>query len=264
MGEGPLGHENPSSAPGRDRRTAHRDRLRALELGNNVVIDFGLGVETSALRYGRRQQTSARWWSCATSNSHPAEQRRRLDLRQAEAPHTTWPMSDEELAEWAANIDIPTPGELDGSEPIERTTGWIPTWDEWRAHRWPPSLRLTRDRGWSQSAWRCSPKRRTSWGRPHASATLPAHILAACVESATLTRANPPRNSLVSTYGQLVIIKVRLVVSAVQAAPVLLHQATGKDVHTGQPSSRPQPPSRAVAASEPLFGVVADPLLVGS
>jgi hypothetical protein len=36
----------------------------------------------------------------------PAEQRRRLDQRQAEAAHTTWPMSDEELA-GAANIDIP-------------------------------------------------------------------------------------------------------------------------------------------------------------
>ena len=42
----------------------------------------------------------------------PAEQRRRLDHRQAEALHTIWPMSDKELAEWAAKIDIPTPGEL--------------------------------------------------------------------------------------------------------------------------------------------------------
>jgi hypothetical protein len=30
----------------------------------------------------------------------PAEQRRRLDQRQAEASHTSWPMSDEELAQW--------------------------------------------------------------------------------------------------------------------------------------------------------------------
>jgi len=29
----------------------------------------------------------------------PAEQRKRLDQRQAEAPHITWPMSADELAE---------------------------------------------------------------------------------------------------------------------------------------------------------------------
>ena len=41
-------------------------------------------------------------------------------------------------------------------------------------------------------------KRRTSWGQPHASAILPAHILAAS-SSATSTTVSPPRNSLVST-----------------------------------------------------------------
>ena len=70
----------------------------------------------------------------------PAEQRRRLDHRQAESPHTTWPMSDKELAEWAAKIDIPTPGELDGSEPIDDPPAGFATWDEWCRHRWPPSV----------------------------------------------------------------------------------------------------------------------------
>jgi polyphosphate kinase 2 (PPK2 family) len=37
-----------------------------------------------------------------------AEQRRRLDQRQAEAPHTTWHISDEELAEWSASFDTLT------------------------------------------------------------------------------------------------------------------------------------------------------------
>ena len=58
----------------------------------------------------------------------------------AEAPHTTWHMSDEELVEWAGNIDIPTPGELDGSEPIDDPPAGFPTWDDWRRHRWPPSV----------------------------------------------------------------------------------------------------------------------------
>ena len=41
----------------------------------------------------------------------PAEQRSRLAQREAEAAHTTWRMSGEELAGWAARIDIPTPEE---------------------------------------------------------------------------------------------------------------------------------------------------------
>jgi hypothetical protein len=49
-------------------------------------------------------------------------------------------MSDKELAEWAAKIDIPTPGELDGSEPLDDPPAGFATWDEWCRHRWPPSV----------------------------------------------------------------------------------------------------------------------------
>jgi len=48
--------------------------------------------------------------------------------------------SDEELAEWAANIDVPTPGELDGSEPIDDPPAGFTTWTEWREDRWPLSV----------------------------------------------------------------------------------------------------------------------------
>ena len=114
--------------------------LRALELGINVVIDYGLWGrdERSALRQAAADlgaTVEMRYFELT-----PAEQRRRPDKRQAEAPHTTWPMSDEELAEWAAKIDIPTPGELDGSEPIDDPPAGFATWDEWRGHRWPPSV----------------------------------------------------------------------------------------------------------------------------
>jgi hypothetical protein len=49
-------------------------------------------------------------------------------------------MSEEELVEWAAIISIPTPGELDGSEPIDKPPAGFATWDDWRSHRWPPSV----------------------------------------------------------------------------------------------------------------------------
>jgi hypothetical protein len=50
-------------------------------------------------------------------------------------------MSDDELAEWAAKIDVPTPAELDGSEPIGDPPSGHATWTEWRRHRWPGSVR---------------------------------------------------------------------------------------------------------------------------
>ena len=114
--------------------------LRALQLGISVVVDFGLWGrdERSALRQAAADLGAAvemRYFELP-----PTEQRRRLDRRQAEEPHTTWHMSDEELTEWAAIISIPTQGELDGSEPIDVPPAGFATWDEWRRHRWPPSI----------------------------------------------------------------------------------------------------------------------------
>lgn len=39
---------------------------------------------------------------------------------------------------WAATFDVPTTGELDGSEPVDDPPDGLSTWDEWRADRWPP------------------------------------------------------------------------------------------------------------------------------
>ncbi len=114
--------------------------LRALELGINVVIDFGLWSrdERSALRQAAVDLGAAvEMHYCELT---PAEQRRRLDRRQAEDPHKTWHMSDEELATWAAIIDVPRLGELDGSEGVDDPPAGFATWDEWRRHRWPPSI----------------------------------------------------------------------------------------------------------------------------
>ncbi|MFD1082654.1 ATP-binding protein [Micromonospora andamanensis] len=135
-----YGHENPPPAQAVIEGLLIQIGLRALELGINVVIDFGLWSrdERSALRQAAADldaRVQLRYFALT-----PAEQRSRRDRRQADAPHTTWPMSDEELAEWAATIDIPTPGELDGSEPIDGPPPGFTTWHEWRTHRWPPSV----------------------------------------------------------------------------------------------------------------------------
>jgi predicted kinase len=135
-----YGHENPPSAQAVIEGRLIQIGLRALELGNNVVIDYGLWGrdERSALRQAaadRGATAELRYFELT-----PAEQRRRLDRRQTDAPGTTWPMSHEELAQWAARFDVPTPGELDGAESIDDPPAGFATWDEWRGHRWPSSV----------------------------------------------------------------------------------------------------------------------------
>jgi predicted kinase len=134
-----YGHENPDAAQRVIEGRLIEIGLRSLELGNNVVIDYGLWSrdERSALRQAAADlgaTVEMRYFELPA-----AEQRKRLDQRQAEAPHTTWPMSDEELVEWAATIEIPTPGELDGTEPIDDPPPGFATWHDWRNHHWPPT-----------------------------------------------------------------------------------------------------------------------------
>ena len=133
-------HENPPAASDVIEGRLIQIGLRALELGNDVIIDFGLWSrdERSALRQAAADLgalVELRYFQLT-----PAEQRRRHDLRLAEAPDTTWPMSGEELARWATYMNVPTPGELDGSEPIDDPPAGFRTWERWRAHRWPPSV----------------------------------------------------------------------------------------------------------------------------
>ena len=135
-----YGQDNPPAAQDVIEGRLVQIGLRALELGNNVVIDYGLWGrdERSALRQAAADRDAL--VEMVYFDLTPAEQRRRLDQRVAEESHTTWDMSDDELAEWAANIDVPTPGELDGSELLDDPPAGYTTWDEWREHRWPPTV----------------------------------------------------------------------------------------------------------------------------
>lgn len=132
-----YGRENPPSATAVIEGRLIEIALRALELGTDVVLDFGLWSrdERSALRRAAADRGAAvevRYLALP-----PAEQRARLDRRQASEPHTTWPISDDELTAWAAVIEVPTPGELDGTEPVGDPPDGCATWDEWRGRRWP-------------------------------------------------------------------------------------------------------------------------------
>jgi predicted kinase len=136
-----FGPENPASASDVIEGLLIRLGMRALELGTNVVLDFGLWSrnERSALRQAAADVGASvvmYYFELA-----PDEQRKRLDQRQAEAPHETWPISDQELAESAAKFEIPSAAELDGSEPVDQPPDGFADWDEWSQDRWPPSVR---------------------------------------------------------------------------------------------------------------------------
>lgn len=135
-----YGLANPSSASDVIEGRLIDIGLRTLQLGTNVVVDFGLWGrdERSALRQAAADLSASvemRYFELT-----PAEQRRRLDQRQADEPHTTWHMSDEELDRWAGIIDVPTPGELDGGEPLDGPPPGFANWVDWRRRRWPPSI----------------------------------------------------------------------------------------------------------------------------
>jgi predicted kinase len=134
-----YGEDNPASASDIIEGRLIEVGMRALQLGTNVVIDFGLWSrdERSALRQAAADigaSVEIRYFELP-----PDEQRQRIAKRLAEGPDDTWPMSEEELTEWSSKFDIPTAGELDGSEPVGDPPGGFATWRDWTAYRWPPS-----------------------------------------------------------------------------------------------------------------------------
>ena len=145
-----YGRENPPSASDVIEGRLIQIGLRALELGVNVVLDFGLWSrdERSALRQAAADVGAA--VQIFYFDITPAEQRKRLDARLAEAPHETWPTSDQELAAWSSKFDTPTSGEIDGSEPIGEPPNGFTTWREWTDMRWPPSVAISNAAAWRE------------------------------------------------------------------------------------------------------------------
>jgi predicted kinase len=135
-----YGHENPQSASDVVEGRLIQIGMRALKLGVNVIIDYGLWGrdERSALRQAAAE-IRASVVICYFQLS-PEEQQARLARRLVDVPHETWPISEKELADWASKFDVPTSGELDGSDPIGDPPSGFATWREWSAHRWPMSV----------------------------------------------------------------------------------------------------------------------------
>src|SRR5437764_6605252 len=113
-----FGPENPAPASDVIEGRLVELGMRALKLGVNVVLDFGLWSrdERAALRQAAAD-VGASVVMCYFEVV-PDEQGKRLDQRLAESPNETWPMSVEELAEYAAKFETPSAAELDGTEPV--------------------------------------------------------------------------------------------------------------------------------------------------
>jgi predicted kinase len=110
--------------------------LRALELGTNVVLDFGL--------WGRDERSALRWLATSVGASCqviylPIDadvQRARIAHRQATASHSTFPMAEGDIARWREQFQEPDAAELRGGKIPSSPPGW-PGWPEWAADRWP-------------------------------------------------------------------------------------------------------------------------------
>ncbi|MEV6344349.1 ATP-binding protein [Actinoplanes sp. NPDC051851] len=121
--------------------------LRALHLGVNVVLDFGLWS---------RDERSALRWLAATAGAacqviylpvEPDVQRARIAHRQATAPHTTVPMSEAEIGTWRGMFQAPDAAELGGDGVPGPPPGW-PGWFEWAVDRWPSLAHGDASRAW--------------------------------------------------------------------------------------------------------------------
>jgi len=110
--------------------------LQALQLGTNVVLDFGL--------WSRDERWALRWLAASAGASCRVVylpigkdvQRARIADRQATAPHTTFPMTEADIDEWRKLFQAPGAAELRGRTIPDPPPGW-PGWPEWAADRWP-------------------------------------------------------------------------------------------------------------------------------
>ena len=110
--------------------------MRAVELGTNVVFDFGF--------WGKDERSALRWIAGAVGARSQVvylpidheEQRRRVTNRFATTPEQTFHMSDGELEQSRAQFQAPDEEELRGSR-IPPVPPDHASWSAWASQRWP-------------------------------------------------------------------------------------------------------------------------------
>ena len=116
--------------------------LQVLASGSSVVLDFGCW--SAEERYAIRYLTEAAGgdFQLVLVEADEQERRRRADQRWAEAPHTTFPMTDADHDRFLAGYQLPSSPELAGG-PIPSPPDGSNDWPQWASGRWP-TLPLTR------------------------------------------------------------------------------------------------------------------------
>ena len=113
--------------------------LRALRLGYNVVLDFGL--------WAKDERTALRWLASTAGGEcklvyvaiDEGDQQERIRRRYATAPESTFPMTEADLAEYRTIFQTPDADELSGST-LDPPPPGFDSWSAWAAEWWPTSL----------------------------------------------------------------------------------------------------------------------------
>ena len=113
--------------------------LRALRHGLDVVLDFGVWskVERTALRALAAEAGAT--CELVYLEVDEEQQRRWRDRRVAEAPETTFFITDEDLEVYRRQFEPPDAGELSGAPLDEPPTGFA-SWRSWASEWWPTSM----------------------------------------------------------------------------------------------------------------------------
>jgi predicted kinase len=112
--------------------------LRALQLGTNVVLDFGVWArdERSALHH-LALAAGARF-QLVYMEVHDDEQARRAQERNTRQTATTFAITPAELRVWRQGFQAPDEAELTACTPGPPPPGHR-SWEDWAAQRWPTS-----------------------------------------------------------------------------------------------------------------------------
>ncbi len=111
--------------------------MRALRLGVNVVLDFGVWArdERSALR--SLAADAGADCELVYLPVSEEEQQRRVQARFVNDPRSTFPMSPEDLHRFSKRFEVPE--EELSSEEIDLPPTSYASWVAWAAERWPTS-----------------------------------------------------------------------------------------------------------------------------
>jgi predicted kinase len=117
--------------------------LRTLEIGSNVVLDFGC--------WSRDERSAIQWLTESVGAAYrivylevdAKTQRERVHTRFLKTPEQTFEMTPEDLKRWREMFEVPDEAELNGTAAPPPPADFA-TWAAWASRRWPSITGPTR------------------------------------------------------------------------------------------------------------------------